>query len=189
MTMADSIVPTPIVGRPWTVDDLDGLPDDGFRYEILDGSLVVTPPPALPHANTAYKMLRLLERQAPVGIAVSEGPAGVYPNKTNFYIPDIYVVPIAALERAGRGFTPAELLLAVEVVSPSNPSNDLLFKRHMYAVAGIAEYWILDGRDRTLRVLRLESPGKYAADVIVKAGQTWRSETPFPLVIDPAEVF
>jgi Uma2 family endonuclease len=141
------------------------------------------------HFTTAYLIRRVIERQAPDGVVVSEGPVGVYPNKTNFYIPDISVVHRARLGREGSGFAPSDLLLAVEVVSPSNPGNDLVLKRHAYAVAGIAEYWIVDGRDRTLRVLRLESPGKYADDIVVKAGHAWRSETPFPLVIDPAEVF
>jgi Uma2 family endonuclease len=188
MTMAHSIVPTPIVGRPWTVDDLDGLPGDGFRYEIFDGSLLVTPAPGTPHVRAASRLHRVLVRQAPEEMEIGQG-AGVHPDETNFYIPDLFVVRSAVMDSDGRGFSPSDLLLAVEVVSPSNPGNDLVLKRHAYAVAGIAEYWIVDGRDRTLRVLRLESPGKYADDVIVGAGQEWRSETPFPLVIDPAQVF
>lgn len=186
--MAHSLVPRPIVGRPWTVADLDELPDDGFRYEIFDGSLLVTPPPGIPHVRATYRLRRLLERQAPEGTAIGEG-AGVYPNDTNFYIPDLWVVPIAAMEGEGRGFSPADLLLAVEVLSPSNPGNDLVLKRHAYAVAGIPEYWIADGRDRTLRVLRLAEPGGYADDIVVKAGERWRSAHPFPLEIDPAELF
>jgi Uma2 family endonuclease len=188
MTMAHSLVPAPFVGRPWTVTDLDDLPDDSFRYEIFDGSLLVTPPPAIPHGRVTYRLRRLLERQAPDGVVIGESLA-VYPNDTNFYVPDLHVVSAAALEGDGRGFSPPDLLLAVEVVSPSNPGNDVVLKRHAYAVAGIPEYWILDKRDRTLRVLRLESPGKYADDVVVKAGEQWRADRPFPLVVDPADVF
>jgi Uma2 family endonuclease len=188
MTMAHTLVPKPIVGRPWTVADLDDLPDDGFRYEIFDGSLLVTPPPAIPHFRATYRLRRLLERQAPENLVIGEG-AGVYPNDTNFYVPDLFVVPAAALDGEGRGFAPSDLLLAVEVVSPSNPGNDLVLKRHAYAAAGVPEYWIVDGRDRTLRVLRLVAPGKFADDVVVKAGERWRSERPFPLEVDPAEIF
>jgi Uma2 family endonuclease len=188
MTVAHSLVPTTFVGRPWMIEDLDALPDDGFRYEIFDGSLLVTPPPGMPHVRFTARLHRLLVLQAPDDVMVGEG-AGVYPNDTNFYIPDIFVVPAAALEGEGRGFAPADLLLAVEVVSPSNPGNDLVLKRHAYAVAGIQEYWVVDRRDRTLRVLRLESPGKYADDIVVKAGEPWRADRPFPLAIDPADVF
>lgn len=182
-----SIVPQRIVGRPWTIADLDALPDDGFRYEIFDGSLLVTPPPGMPHVRSTARLHRLLVKLAPDDVEVGEG-AGVYPNDTNFYIPDLFVAPAEALEGEGRGFVPGDLLLAVEVVSPSNPGNDLVLKRHAYAAAGIREYWILDRRDRTLRVLRLSGPGKYADDVVVKAGERWRSETPFPLEIDPGAV-
>jgi Uma2 family endonuclease len=188
MTLAHSLVPIPIVGRPWNVADLDALPDDGFRYEIFDGSLLVTPPPAIPHIRATYRLRRLLERQAPDSVVVGES-AGVYPNDTNFYIPDLFVVLAVALEGEGRGFTPEDLLLAVEVVSPGNPGNDLVLKRHAYAAAGVPEYWIADQRDRTLRVLRLEAPGKYAEDIVVKAGERWRAERPFPLAVDPGEIF
>jgi Uma2 family endonuclease len=188
MTMAHSLVPTPIVGRPWTVADLDALPDDGFRYEIFDGSLLVTPSPPLPHFRATYNLRRLLERQAPDGVVVGEG-VGVYPSSTSFYVPDLFVVPASSVAGDGLGLQPGDLLLAVEVVSPSNPGNDLVLKRHAYAVASIPEYWIVDQRDRSLRVLRLESPGKFADDIVVKAGEQWRADRPFPLVVDPADVF
>jgi Uma2 family endonuclease len=187
MTVAHPLGP-PVIGRPWTLDDLDSLPDDGYRYEIFDGSLLVTPPPPVPHFRATTKLHRLLDRQAPDEFVVGEN-GGVYPNRTNYYIPDLIVLRAECLEGAGRGFTPADVLLAIEVVSPNNPGNDLVLKRHAYAVAGIREYWIVDERDRTLRVLGPDGKGGYAERAAVRAGERWRADEPFPLEIDPGEVF
>ena len=45
---------------PWTVDDLFAMPDDGYRYEIFDGSLLVSPPAAMPHASSVTRLSRIL---------------------------------------------------------------------------------------------------------------------------------
>jgi Uma2 family endonuclease len=188
MTMANPIGLPVVGGRPWTLDDLDALPDDGYRYEIFDGSLLVSPQPAVPHFRATTRLHRLLDRQAPDGFYLGQN-AGVYPNRTNFYVPDLIVIRAESMEGEGRGFLPGDVLLAVEVVSPTNPGADLVLKRHAYAVAEIREYWIVDERDRTLRVLMPDGEGGYAERAVVKPGDTWRSVEPFPLAIDPAEVF
>jgi len=182
-----NLIGLPVVAGAWTIDDLDGLPDDGYRYEIFDGSLLVTPPPPKPHLRETYRLRRLLERQAPDQVIVIEG-AGVFPNGTNYYIPDLVVALAERLEGEGRGFAPSEVLLAIEVVSPSNPGNDLVLKRHAYAAAGIREYWIVDERDKTLRVL-MPGEGGYVEHAVIRAGEQWRSEEPFPLAVDPGELF
>jgi Uma2 family endonuclease len=179
----------PFVVGQWTVQDLDALPDDGYRYEIFDGSLLVTPPPALPHAAVLDRLKESLRRQAPPTIKFVEN-IGVFPGQTSFYIPDLVVITKQVLESGRKGLTPAEVLLSVEVVSPNNPGNDLVLKRHAYAVAGIREYWIVDERDRTLRVLMPGEPGDgYTEHAVVRPGERWRSEQPFPLEVDPAELF
>ena len=55
-------------------------------------------------------------------------------------------------------------------------------------MAGIQEYWIIDGRDRTLRILRPQGSAGYADHAVVPPGRQWRSEHPFPLVVDPADL-
>ena len=52
-------------GRPFTVHDLEGMPDDGHRYELLDGALVVTPVPGFRHQKIAYRLYPVLEAAAP----------------------------------------------------------------------------------------------------------------------------
>lgn len=173
----------------WTVDDLHELPDDGHRYEIFDGSLLVTPPPAMPHVNTTYRMRRLLEAQAPAGFAVIDSGAGVYPNQRNYFIPDLLVIREELLTRDALGIDPHDALLAIEVVSPGNPGSDYVLKRHVYAVAGVRQYWIADERQQSLCVLLPDDTGAYVERAVASPGQPWRSSEPFPLVVDPAEIF
>lgn len=177
-----------VIGQPWTVDDLYALPDDGYRYEIFDGSLLVTPPPALPHASTIAELRRLLERQAPSDLVLVEN-VGLYADEKNFYVPDLILITKQVLRSGGRGVGPADVRLAVEVVSPSNPGNDHVLKRHAYAAAGIREYWIVDERDQTLRVLMPGEHGSYVEHAVIRPGETWRSDEPFPLEVDLGELF
>jgi Uma2 family endonuclease len=134
--------PDPV--RPWTINDLGDLPE-GYRYEIFDGSLLVSPPPPLPHVRATKYLDRLLERQAPAHLCVLTAGAGVsIRGGASYLIPDVVVVPWSALDRPRPTLLPPDVLLAVEVLSPSNPGNDLVLKRHEYAVAGIPQYWIVD---------------------------------------------
>lgn len=80
------------------------------------------------------------------------------------------------------------MLLAIEVVSPTNAGHDLVLKRHEYAAAGIREYWIVDERDQTVRVLVPGATGSYVERAVARPGQPWRADEPFPLVVDPAEI-
>jgi Uma2 family endonuclease len=59
-------------------------------------------------------------------------------------------------------------------------------KRHHYAVGGIAHYWIVDPEARTVTVLQLDDAA-YVERAVVKAGETWRTDQPFPLTLSPAE--
>jgi Uma2 family endonuclease len=71
-----------------TVNDLFDLPDDGNRYEIFDGNLLVTPLPAVPHAATTTNLRDRLYDQAPRRLRITQG-VGVYANDSNYFIPDL----------------------------------------------------------------------------------------------------
>lgn len=142
------------LGRPFDLDDLFDTPDDGCRYEVLDGALVVTPPPGPRHQRVVRELLLVLEPAArarvlevlPAPVAWHIGP-GQVPE------PDLIVVdPTLVGERAVQG-TPA---LVVEVLSSFGRSRDLLEKRRLYASAGSPHYWIVDPDVPSLTVLRLE---------------------------------
>lgn len=176
-------------GEPFTVDDLFALPDDGNRYEIFDGSLVLSPPPATRHVFVTLDLRTILVKAAPDGFLVVTEGAGIYPTDRDFYIPDILVLSDASRTGNRRGFPPDEVLLAVEVVSPGNPSNDHVWKRRNYAKFGIRHYWIADPRDRTLRILELGEDGSYVDKELLEPGQSWKAIEPFEVTIDPAEIF
>ncbi|HEV7708597.1 MAG TPA: Uma2 family endonuclease [Asanoa sp.] len=172
----------------WTVDDLDDLPDDGYRYEIFDGSLLVSPPAAMPHIAATVLLRDALHAQAPAHFKMIEG-VGVFPDLRNFYIPDLVVAHVEVLKSRDRGIKPTDVLLAIEVVSPSNPSNDLFIKRKVYAQFDIPEYWIVDRRDLSLLVFRLGEGSEYELAAKVHPGDRWQSDWPFPLTIDPGDIF
>src|SRR5215469_11393597 len=77
--------------RPLTVEDLDLLPDDGNRYELDDGVLVVSPAPALKHQVVLHRLSVLLEQARTDEFAVLPGP-GVEMTKYQYWIPDLVVV-------------------------------------------------------------------------------------------------
>jgi Uma2 family endonuclease len=172
---------------PWTVDDLFAMPDDGYRYEIFDGSLIVSPPAAMPHASSVTRLGRILHAQLPAELFAAEG-VGVYPNERDYYVPDLVVITEKILAGGGSGVGPADVLLAVEVVSPSNPGNDLVLKRAAYARIGIKHYWIVDRRDSVMRVLELDGEVYREAET-VRPGSAWSTTRPFPLSLDLGDVF
>jgi Uma2 family endonuclease len=174
---------------PWTIDDLADLPDDGNRYEILDGSLIVSPPPDSFHCGSATRLARLLDRVAPADLTISTARFGVFLQDGCAYcVPDIVAVRTAALDRRVPALDPTDVPLVVEVISPTSTGRDRVTKRYEYAAAGIAHYWIVDQDQRTLSVLRLDASSlRYEESATVKAGQRFETGDPFPISLDPAD--
>lgn len=125
----------------WTVDDLDELPDDGYRYELVDGSLLVSPPPEFDHQYLASRLIVLLSPQLPEPLRAVGAP-GVYFDRRNYRVPDLVVVPRG--ETLRRRVGPSDVVVAVELVSPGSRSTDRVAKPAQYAAAGIAHYWRLE---------------------------------------------
>ena len=164
----------------WTEADLAALPDDGHRYEIIDGSLIVNPPPAGRHQSVAANLLVLLHTSAtPEWRVVHE--LGLRLPGANL-IPDIVVLRASA--RLGVWHEARDVALVVEVASTSTEFIDRGSKAIAYAEAGIPSYWRV-GRDGTLTVHHLVGDG-YAVTAVVKPGDTWDAAVPFPVTIDPA---
>ncbi|MEW2382546.1 Uma2 family endonuclease [Micromonospora sp. NPDC047707] len=174
-------------GDAWTVDDLQDLPEDGQDYEIFDGSLLVSPHADVRHGAIANRLRRLLDRQAPPGLFVGQD-IGVSARRSSYVVPDVFVARESALERGGAALDPADVLLVIEVISPSNAGRDLVLKRHEYAVAGIPRYWIVEPRKQSLTVLE-NVGGVYREAAPVTASGTWRSDHPFPLELSLADIF
>lgn len=171
---------------PWTVEDLAGLPDAGFRYEIVDGSLLVSPPPGVPHAVALSRLVRLLQDAAPPDLLVLPASAGVRCGRS-VYIPDLVVADAAAAAAAEELLEPDSVRLVVEILSPSNRTTDLVTKRADYATAGIPHYWLVDPAVPSVTALELRG-GAYAEAGSVEGLTQLTAHEPFAITITPAQL-
>jgi len=190
MTMTSSPPARPSHGGAWTIEDLAELPDDNNRYEIRDGRLLVAPPPTVSHGGAASLLNRLLDRAAPDRLIVSTAGFGInIDRRRTYYVPDLIVLDRDALKTPGFAVEPSDVRLVVEVLSPSNRGHDLVTKRHDYGMARIPQYWFLDQAKETLTVLRLDGTGEqYVETAVVRPGERWHTDEPFPLTFDLGEV-
>jgi Uma2 family endonuclease len=173
----------PALKRYWTVDDLDDLPDDGRRYEVIDGDLFVTPAPSFNHQAAVGALYRriaeYLERERIGYVFVS--PADVTFSPKRSVQPDVFVVPLVDGRRPRAFDQVKRLLLAVEVLSASTARADRVVKRAMFRDEGVAEFWIVDLDARTFE---RSTPGDSRVEVF-DAEIDWRPDgASVSLVID-----
>ena len=146
----------PILARnDWTVERLATLPDDGNRYEIIDGELFVTPTPSMVHQMVCTDFIRLLDAYvSALGQELFGSPISVPFSERTYIEPDVSVVPRVNGKRP-RAFSDAGVLtLVVEVLSPSTARRDRTVKRVMYQKNNVPEYWIVDIDACTIEVWR-----------------------------------
>lgn len=142
----------------WTVDRWRELPADGNRYELVDGQLLVTPSPALPHQLAAFELARLIAdyvERFRIGLTVI-APADVQYDDRTVVEPDIFVAPLLEDRRPRSYADLGGLLLAVEVISPSSARADRITKRRLYQRQRVPEYWIIDLDARLVELWRPE---------------------------------
>lgn len=175
----------------FTIDDLYALPDDGMRHELVDGTLLVSPPPANRHQLVVTRLARLLATAMPHEIEVLDGP-GVRLSGSRVLQPDLVIGPRAELT-ADVLYLPTRAVLAIiEVVSPSNSATDRITKPALYAAAGIPTYIRVElgGPEAPeIHVGRLDADAEaYRPQLSAHAGQTLHIDEPFPASFDPAEL-
>lgn len=177
-------VTLPPHGRPLTYLDLELMPDDGHRYELVDGSLLVTPAPSRRHQVVVANLMEILLRARPDGMRVLAAPVDVRLSDDTVFQPDLLVVD--SLEFA-RLDLPARPLLAVEVLSPSTRSIDRLLKFHKLQAAACPSYWIVDPEEPRLTAWDLVD-GAYRLTGDVAGDDVWTAAAPFPVATSPAEL-
>jgi Uma2 family endonuclease len=170
----------------WTLADLERLPDTGSRYEIVDGSLLVSPPPSLGHAIVVESVARVLRAAASVRFSVFVSGPGLALARS-VYVPDVVVVETAVAVAEPRALPPAAVPLVVEVLSPGNRTTDLVTKRTEYAAAGIPHYWIVDPDVPSLLALRLQGR-EYIESARVDGNDPYRTTDPFEVVLVPGQL-
>jgi Uma2 family endonuclease len=176
--------------QSWTIEDLYQLPDDGGRYEILNGSLLVSPMPSTRHFRITDRIADTLKRAVPPGVWASGVGVGIdIRGGKTYFAPDVIVVREDALLRDTKAFDASDVLLVVEVLSPSNARTDLVLKRHEYAAVMIPVYWIVDPEKKTVTVLEHDGGEHYREVGTFSPGERFAAEVPFPISLDPAELF
>jgi Uma2 family endonuclease len=152
----------------WTADMVRALPEDGNRYEVIDGVLLVSPSPDNPHQRAVRQLLFALHpycEQHDLGEALSS-PSDVELSPKDLVQPDVFVTrEITSSRNDAR-----DLRLAVEVLSPSSRHTDRLVKRPRYQRERIPEVWIVDLDTRVFERWRPEdTEPEVIADVM-----TWQ---------------
>ena len=158
----------------WTIEEVERLPDDGFRYALIRGALYRMPPPMGRHGLVANTIGRF------IGNVVAERNLGAVYNQSGFILdrdPDVLLEPDVAFVQRSR--VPAnpdaypELApdLVVEIVSPSQTGPSIEEKTSIYLAAGVRLIWVLDPVRRTVRVRRPDGTDQLLADRDVLDGE------------------
>ena len=165
--------------RPWTRADLARLPDDGNRYEVLDGRLLVTPQPAQGHQRVAKDLLVALDAYARATGSITVAGPGAIPFGDSELQPDLMVVP--GVYRDQDWIELPRPLLVIEVLSPSTRRRDFGIKLSAYHVQlGVPEVWLVDREDREIHICRSGEP-----TVLERRSVRWLAPgAPEALVVD-----
>lgn len=174
--------------RPYTAADLAEIPDDGRRFEVVGGELVVSPSPSLRHQRASFSLTHKIEDHvartncclafaAPFDVALSEH---------DLLQPDLCVVLRENAGRLTRSGIDGPPDLIIEIISPASARMDRIRKSATYATFGVPEYWIVDPDAQTI-VAQVLVEGQYQP-IESDDGQI-RSRAVAGLVIDPVEIF
>ena len=137
----------------WTAEMARALPDDGKRYEVVYGELLVTPAPRAPHQLLVQRLFLALSTyldRVPAG-HVWLSPADISWDAETLVQPDVFVVD-RAQSRTMDWAAMQHLLLVIEVLSPSTARFDRFAKRRRYQEAGVPDYWIVDPERQAMEV-------------------------------------
>lgn len=181
-------------GAPWTVQDLFEIPDDGQRYEVQDGALIMSPALRIHHNYVADELRAFLKAAAPPRALVVTGVAVRLASDWTGRVPDV-VVAVADPGPDLRALEVPEVLAVVEVVSPGSTTTDRITKPAVYAAAGIPCFWRVE-----LDAFRGQLPGERLPVVLVhqlvgdrcelvhraSAGTVSTLPVPYPVTLDPA---
>ena len=168
-------VPGPEQGF-WTYDDYAALPDDGRRYEIVNGVLYISPSPSWSHQEIVgeiFSHLRTYLRTTGSGGAFM-APIDVELAPNVVFQPDVVVLLKANRKKLKERHIVGAPDLAVEIVSPSSETHDRHKKIDAYTRAGVPEYWIVDPDARTVEVLAWEK-GEYQSQGVYRGKATLSS--------------
>jgi Uma2 family endonuclease len=171
--------------RALTVEDMEYMPDDEFRYELDDGVLIVSPAPTTLHQRAVTRLTVILSAACSAKFEVFAG-VGVNISKFQHRVPDVAVVRAAS---PGSVFqqTPPELV--IEVASPRTRLYDRNRKKDIYQGFGIPAYWIVEPEADRPELIAFElRSGSYEQAAHVTGDEEYRAQIPFPVTITPSRL-
>ena len=145
----------------YTYQDLLTTPDDGNRYEIFEGELIMTLAPNKAHqyaVGNLYKILRDFVEDRQLGKVIL-APFDVYFDEETTIQPDLIFVFKERLHIISEQKVNGAPDVVIEIISESTESRDRGFKFKLYAKEGVKEYWIVDPTNKTIEVYELKETG------------------------------
>jgi len=174
------------VSHYYTAADVLAMPEDGNKYEVVHGELLVSPGPRLLHqlvvGRLGFRLHQYLER-APVGVSFPGGDISWFDD--TLVIPDLLVTTIDEARTLSWSRV-RNLLLVVEVLSPSSSRQDRFTKRRLYQEVGVPLYWLVDADAKLVEVWTPETMFPTAETDEIRWHPVGAAE---PLIIDLAELF
>lgn len=175
----------PELDRMLTVEDMENMPDDEFRYELDDGVLIVSPAPSSLHQLAVTRLTVILSGACPPDLVVLSG-VGINITKFQHRVPDVAVVPADSFETAFQETPPS---LAVEVASPRTRLYDRTRKKDVYEGFGIPAYWIVTPDRTSPELIAFElRDGAYHLTAQVRGDERFTARQPFPVTVTPARL-
>lgn len=182
--MTATVDPFPDGSAPLTVHDLGGMPDDGRRYELIDGVLLVSPAPGWRHQKIVIRLGGMLEGLCPPEFDVLVAPFAVHDGSETLELqPDVLV---GRFEDFTERDLPAPPVLAVEVLSPSTALHDRNTKKAAYERMGVASYWVIDPDGPSLTAFELDDEGRYQDVAKVAGDEPFDARRPFAVRVVPS---
>jgi Uma2 family endonuclease len=176
---ADSFLPHP---EKWTVDDLLALPEDqGNRIELVDGLVIVSPAPTSKHQRVLQQLQFAFAGAIPAEYESLPG-VNIVLNNERLLIPDLAILTEPGVDAVC--YKSSDVLLALEIHSPSTRAFDLALKRELYGEAGIPFLLFVDpnGDFPAMRLLELSGDGY--REIATGISGLLHTTTPFPLTLD-----
>ncbi len=143
-----------------TINEIDAFPDDGKRYEIIEGELHVSAAPNLYHQRIFGRLFYLLQTyldQNPIGEIIPT-PGTIF-SDINYVIPDLVYISNEQREAIASGINIEGVPeLVIEIISPGseNEKRDRVVKKQLYGKFGVKEYWLVDSYKRVIEVYKLK---------------------------------
>lgn len=172
-------------GRPLTRADLENLPEDGHRYELIDGVLIVSPAPRIRHQDVVGSLYRQLHAVCPPHLKALFAPVDIALADDTVLQPDLLVADRTAFTERDLPSVP---LVAIEVLSPSTRRIDLLLKKERLQRAGCPHYWAIDPDEPVSATAWSLVDDTYVEVGHAAGNEPLHLDEPFEITIVPAEL-